>query len=82
MDAGDSYSNQPAPSVRHVLGYISNLVARHEIAFGQLKRLYNNEVSRYGKAGEFLPLFEDADKEDGRKSANKDRLFHQTRRRR
>lgn len=73
------YRNDPRPrSLRYaasrvydVLAYISNLVARHEVAPAQLKRMYNSQVLRWPESRATLPLFDVGEIEDGRISANK-----------
>jgi hypothetical protein len=70
-DQSDYNLNRSAGRVYYVLAYISNLVARHEITIGQLRRLYNNCVSRWVESETALPLFDTGEVEDGRLSANK-----------
>jgi hypothetical protein len=60
-----------AARVYSVLAYISNIVARHEITPGQLKRKYNSEVSRWSETLEVLQLFDVGEVEDGRISTSK-----------
>jgi hypothetical protein len=67
--------DSPAWQVYDVLAYVSNLVANHEYSIGQLKRLYNNKVKHAQRCtgdAPSLPLFDEGDCLDRRKSENKE----------